>query len=182
MASGTLHRRRELISLVVVVAALALAGSLFWHWRTDAEGLTVGHVPLSDLSGRVVDLRRQGDLVLLCVYSLSCPSCVQEGAVWRSLLAQGRQQGVATFVVAADADPEEIRRYVKAYALQDLPMLYDRAGKVFEGFHLRSVPAYLLLDDEGRLIYRDLSPAAPEDEDPEERAAAILAAALAAAG
>jgi hypothetical protein len=107
---------------------------------------------------------------------------VQESAVWRSLLVQGRRRGVTTLVVSADTDPADIRRYVRAYALEDLPMLYDRRGRIYETFRIQSVPAYLLLDGQGRLIDRDLALAAPEDGGPEERASSILAAALAAAG
>lgn len=129
---------------------------------------------LSDLDGRPVELFDGQHGTVLCFFTLTCPGCVEEGEAWRDLTALGRQRNVRVFAVTANASPEEIRRFAKANAVEDLPILYDPAGKLFERFRVEGVPQYLLFDRQGRMVYRSVGDSAPQGFTPHQRAQEIL--------
>lgn len=129
---------------------------------------------LSDLDGRPVELFDGRRGVVLCFFTLACPGCVDEGEAWRDLAALGRQRDVRVFAVTANASPDEIRQFAKANAIEDLPILYDPAGKLFERFRVEGVPQYLLFDRQGRMVYRSIGDSAPQGFTPRKRAQEIL--------
>jgi peroxiredoxin len=151
----------------------------------EVPGLEPGEVAildtLTDLAGQPVDLRADSPYLLLCFFSSAiCPGCSGEVPVWRSLAAQGKELGVRTVVVTTDTDLAAIRRYVEAYEIADLPVLYDPAGKVFEKFQIQLLPQYILFNRRGKVLHRALGYSGVQGFEPAERAAAILAAAQAA--
>lgn len=173
----------------ILVLLLVLGGMLFHSWKESGRlevrstGMKPGDLAkvsrLQDLQGRAVDLFGHGEYVLLCFFSRTCPVCVDESEFWRVVRKVGQRRGVKTFLVTTDTTAEELRRYVQAYGIGDLPLLYDPRGGLGERFKVDTVPQYLLFDSRGRLLHREIGGVEPE-ADLEERALSILAAAGAA--
>jgi hypothetical protein len=145
----------------------------------DQPGMKLGErpprSPLKDLQGRTVDpFAGAPGYTILCFTSRRCPKCSDEAAVWRNLTS--RSNGVHTFVVSMESKPEEVGRYVEAYGLSDLSVLYDgEENAVLKAFNIHIMPQYLVFDLQRKLIHRDLGYISAKNLSARERADAILA-------
>jgi hypothetical protein len=71
----------------------------------------------------------------------------------------------------------EVRRYVEAYKLGDLQVVYDtKVQGVFRAFNIHILPQYLVFDAQGTVIHRDLGFTSAKNVSSRERAESILAA------
>jgi len=167
---------------LVALLALAMLGTVWYARRTAIHlpstmqrGEIAGARSLTDLQGRPVELFGGSDeRVLLCFFSLSCSGCLEEAKVWRALVKARPRRHVRTFVVTADFSLEDIRRYVRLYDLDDLPVLYDPQGRVSAHFKVQMVPQYLLFDPRGKLIDRFTGDSERQGLTAEEMVKAIL--------
>jgi len=175
--------------LVVVLGAVwasrpTLQPKLGKSWD-EVPGMKPGErarpIALASLTGKPVTLfdGQAGDRapVVLCFTSRVCPGCAGEAEIWRHLAAAGRTGNVRAYVVSADSKVAEVQKYVQELGLQDVPMLYDPHGKVYEHFKLQLLPQYLVFDSYGKLLRREMGYAAAQGIRPEDRTQALLSAA-----
>lgn len=148
----------------------------------EAPGMKPGEVAamssLTDLEGRTVPLfGPASDYVVLSFTSRKCPGCSDEAPVWKTLSREGAAHRTRMFLVSADSNIQDIRRYLAAYDLSGVTTVYDPKGKILESFKIELMPQYLLFDRNGRLIHREVGYSKATGVDPEKRAGRILAAA-----
>jgi peroxiredoxin len=168
------------LGIALAVLLLVILGLWLWTHRPPSTlpGMQPGEQArmwaLADLDGGDVKLFDGQQGVVLCFFTLSCPGCVGETEAWRELTLRGRERHVRVFLVTAGAPPREIQRYVKANGVEDLAILHDPTGKLFERFHIVGVPEYLYFDRYGRLLYRSVGDSAPQGFTPQQRAETIF--------
>jgi peroxiredoxin len=158
--------------------AAGAAGARGASGEIGATGMRTGQPAavraLESLDGRKVEIFDGRRGVVLCFFTLSCPGCVDEGDDFRELVARAAERNVRVFLVTGNEAPAAIGRYAKANGIEDLPILHDPSGKVFERFHLVGVPEYLYFDAGGRLLNRSVGDSAPQGFTPRQRAETIL--------
>ncbi|RMG54696.1 MAG: TlpA family protein disulfide reductase [Acidobacteria bacterium] len=183
---------RSPISLFFIAFVIALSGTFLIqrHGSTldgprslsEIEGMEPGeHLlspTLSTLSDQRINLLDTRDnYVLCCFFSTTCPGCAEDAEPWRALVKRGRQNHVTTFIISVDDDPIRIERFIQAYDVGELPVLYDPDGQCAKNFKIHFVPQYLLFDNHGRLVKRWLGLTQVHSRSVDERVRSMLAAA-----
>jgi peroxiredoxin len=119
------------------------------------EGETVTLPELSDLKGGTVRLSTTDQkYVLLAFFNSSCPGCVIDSDLWKDLSAEGPKRNVAFYLVNVGDNQETVKKFVAAYKLDSLPVLFDLQQKVGPSLKINFVPQYVLLSAGGRVIKR----------------------------
>jgi peroxiredoxin len=104
--------------------------------RADSKG----SVKLSSLSGRVV---------VLDFWGTWCPKCVEHmGAVMEFARAH---PDVAVLAVHQGGTPEEVGSFIKARKWTGAVFLVDDLGMASAAYRAESVPAYFVIDPNGRI-------------------------------
>jgi peroxiredoxin len=165
-----------LIRIVLSVAAFLVASGATYvaltKWKTaqpakqeqqdtleGVSGLNEGEVvalpQLATLSGDAVDLASVKEERLLCVFiSNRCPGCTRDAGLWRDLYKETANRAIAFYLVNVGDERAEIEKFVAAYELQQLPVLFDPAHKVGPYLRVGFVPQYVLFDHNGRVRHR----------------------------
>ena len=123
------------------------------------SGLTAGEVvalpQLTTLAGDTVSLGSLGKERLLCVFiSTRCPGCTRDAELWRDLNQEAARRGASFYLVNVSDDRAEIERFVTAYNLQQLSILFDPTRKVGPQLKVGFVPQYILFNGSGRVLRR----------------------------
>jgi len=123
------------------------------------SGLSVGEsvaLPqLSTLSGGTVNLGSLGRERLLCVFiSTRCPGCTRDAELWQELDKEAARRDASFYLIDVSDERAEIERFVAAYNLQQLSILYDPTHKVGPQLKVGFVPQYILFNRNGQVLYR----------------------------
>jgi len=123
------------------------------------SGLTAGEVvalpQLTTLAGDTVSLGSLGKERLLCVFiSTRCPGCTRDAELWQDLNQEAARRGASFYLVNVSDDRAEIERFVTAYHLQQLSILFDPTGKVGPQLKVGFVPQYILFNGSGQVLRR----------------------------
>jgi peroxiredoxin len=172
------HRpaRAWLLGILIGLSAITL-GLAVWQWRLDRETLAQQSSPAPlqvaepapDFTLRSPDGTpvRLGDLhgkvVLLNFWATWCPPCTAE---MPQLNALHRRYGSAKDFVVVGMDLEERPEDVAAFARQHditFPLPVDPNGRVTrEDYRVRTLPASVIIDREGRIRDRWTGVLSPE--------------------
>ena len=122
-------------------------------------GLTVGDVvalpQLATLAGDKVSLGSLGKERLLCVFiSTRCPGCTRDAELWQDLNQEAARRGASFYLVNVSDERAEIERFVAAYNLQQLSILFDPTHKVGPQLKVGFVPQYILFNGNGQVLRR----------------------------
>lgn len=123
------------------------------------SGLTAGEVvalpQLTTLAGDTVSLGSLGKERLLCVFiSTRCPGCTRDAELWQDLNQEAARRGASFYLVNVSDDRAEIERFVTAYNLQQLSILFDPTRKVGPQLKVGFVPQYILFNGSGQVLRR----------------------------
>lgn len=129
-----------------------------------------------DLAGHARPLLGADGYSVLAFFSRECSSCSGEAEVWRALRDASREQPFEFSMLIRDSRPEQIRPFVQANDLGDLPVLYDPQGRVFARYGISEVPQYVLVDRSGQVLLRLTGESAAQGIRPEDRVQSVLAA------
>ena len=120
-----------------------------------SEGETVTLPTLTTLKGETVSLNNLKEERLLCVFiSSQCSGCVRNLELWKDLSRESTRRGTAFYLVAVADEPSELERFISAYQLQELPLLYDPNQKVGAQLKVGFVPQYVLFTRSGQVVHR----------------------------
>lgn len=120
-----------------------------------AEGEQVSLPRLPGLGNDYVDLNTVKGKYLLCAFvSTECDTCVQDEPFWKDLHKEISEKNTAFYLISIDMDRARVEGMVKAYELQDLPVLFDPQKLAFNAFKITFVPQYVLLEPGGRVMAR----------------------------
>jgi peroxiredoxin len=149
-----------------------LATSLLAACVTESGGETgveVGQVApaygattLSGDSAYLADLRE--DVVLLNVWATWCPPCRDEIPALQALHETYSDRGLQIVGVSVDAqhDRDNIRPFADGYGVT-YTLWHDPADEIRTRFRVIGVPTTLLIDREGRIVWRHVGPVTEDD-------------------
>jgi cytochrome c biogenesis protein CcmG/thiol:disulfide interchange protein DsbE len=162
--------RRRPVRAIVLGVLIALSaftlGLAFWQWHTDRRMLAEQSRPappqaaepaptftLRSPEGTALSLDDlRGKVVLLSFWATWCPPCTAE---MPDLNALYRRYGDAKDFVVVGVDLEESAGDVSAFARQhgiSFPLALDWNGRVTrENYSVRTLPAAVIIDREGRI-------------------------------
>ena len=163
------------LSILLPIAIFLIAtGAVYFSFsprRTEAppqqftdklagvEGLNEGDIvnlpTLSTLDGQSVLLGQLKEKRVLCVFfSPSCSGCTKDIELWRDLKDESAKRGVAFFIIDAGSDNEALKKFVAAYKLEALPVLFDPDHRIGPALKINFVPSYFLFASDGRVLHR----------------------------
>lgn len=156
MRKPVLFRWIAAILLVVPLLALGLSGAqaLF-----PANGANVALLRLPDLrkEAAFVDLPtpEERSAVIVSVFASWCASCVTEHSL---LLELKKKYDLPLYGIAWRDAPEAVREWLKKYGDPYRAVGYDRTGTASLPLKITGVPETLVLDSQGRILYRHRGP------------------------
>lgn len=123
------------------------------------SGLNVGETitlpQLTTVNGDSVDLSRLGKERLLCVFiSTRCPGCTRDAELWQELNQEAAKRNTGFYVIDVSDEQVEVERFVNAYNLQQLSILFDPTHKVGPQLKVGFVPQYILFAQNGQVVHR----------------------------
>ncbi|QDT02366.1 Thiol-disulfide oxidoreductase ResA [Rubripirellula lacrimiformis] len=119
------------------------------------------------LSGDLVDLDDfNGKIVLLDFWSTTCRPCLRELPELKRLFVQNRSRGFSIIGVPADRFPGKLLDLVDEHEISWSQIWNPEANhRLMEELGIASIPSYVLLDRDGRIISVDVRLTAISDEE-----------------
>lgn len=133
--------------------------------RAPAVGDIVPEYAASTLTGDSASLDQlRGQVVLLNVWATWCPPCRKEIPVLQALHESHADDGLRVVGVSVDAagEAQAVERFVESYGVT-FEIWLDPAERVSSTFRTSGVPTTLLIDRDGRLVWRHLGPVTADD-------------------
>lgn len=164
-AWGAFGRPAALRVTVLAVVALAAACSGEGPRRAPVVGDVVPGYGASTLAGDTASLDQlRGEVVLLNVWATWCPPCRKEIPVLQALHEDHADEGLRVVGVSVDAagEGEAVQRFVDSYGVT-FDIWLDPGERVSSTFRTSGVPTTLLIDRNGRLVWRHLGPLTADD-------------------
>lgn len=157
-----MRRRERPIPATLLVMLLAACGEM------PSQGVQVGDtapaygaVTLEGDSVHLADLR--DETVLLNVWATWCPPCREEIPALQALHERHADRGLRIVGVSVDAqhDRENVRSFADDYGVT-YTIWHDPADLIRTRFVVTGVPTTLLIDREGRIVWRHVGPVTAE--------------------
>lgn len=150
--------------MVVVICAAFVGYYLYDYYRIpDApEGDRITELVLPDLQGQPLALSSlRGREVLVSFWASWCPPCRQENPEWAKLYNEFYPSGFTIYSISLDRHREQWQAAIEKDGLSwpyHVSELKGWKGAVVQQFGIRSIPANFLLDEQGTILGRNLSP------------------------
>jgi peroxiredoxin len=146
--------------LVLFQLRLMIVLTLFNLSANNQIGKKAAEFSLPAVSGENLALQSlRGKVVLLNFWATWCGPCREELPELARVQEKFRQRGFAVVTVTVDNDLENIRSFLKKYAVK-LQALWDRRKKVAEAYAVEKMPSSYIIDRSGviRFIHRGYRP------------------------
>lgn len=161
---------------IIGIGLIAVAGFLAWR-SFQSGGSSSSSVPLSDTVGAklgeiapdftvptldggaytLADQRSKPAIVYFMAYW--CSTCLPEA---RALTRLQQEYGDDVSIVVIDVDPsstpELLAQFKRAANSGDYTWAFDEGQQVTNAYQVQALDTTLVLDDQGRVIYRDAYP------------------------
>ena len=127
---------------------------------------------LATLDGKQFDLKdERGKVVALYSMAGWCGSCIPEAQSWSKLYPEYKDEGLQVLIVSMDPNdtPQTIEGFRQAGGIGSLPWAIDETGEVSRSLDIRALDSTVIVDREGRIVYRDSAPTPYETLDKELR-------------
>lgn len=110
---------------------------------------------LNSLDGQSVTLGqfKGKQPVMLFFWTTWCPFCLKEIKAVNAQYQAFADRGLAVLAINAGENAAAVSRLVKNYAIS-MPMLLDEEDAVTRAYHVLGVPHFVLIDQEGMIVYR----------------------------
>ena len=123
------------------------------------SGLTAGEVvalpQLTTLAGDTVSLGSLGKERLLCVFiSTRCPGCTRDAELWQDLQQEAARRHAGFYLINVSDERAEVEKFVAAYNLEELSILFDPTHKVGPQLKVGFAPQYILFNRSGQVLHR----------------------------
>lgn len=111
----------------------------------------------SVFDGKMISLSdfRNSKSVLLYFWASWCPSCLEarpQIKAIREKIPMDRLEIIAINIGAGDT-PESVRKFEKLHPL-NVPVLFDRGGKVSLSYGVQGVPFFIIITPDGKIVYQ----------------------------
>ncbi len=111
---------------------------------------------LRDMDGKSHSLSDyRGKVVMLNFWATWCPPCRHEMPSMESIFQEMGKQGFVVLAVNQFEDSDHVFAYMGQLSVfPTFPILFDHKGKVSQMYGIKGLPTTLLIDKQGRVIYR----------------------------
>jgi len=157
-----MRHRHAAAALLFLLCGAALAGP-----SPTVSGIGAAPVPaagnglaadftLPDLEGRPVELRAflGKSPVLLVFWATWCPECKAAVPEINSLVTGPLRGRLQVFGINYKESPEKVSHAVRARGIR-YTILLDERGEVAKAYGISGIPAYTIVDRQGRIVYRN---------------------------
>ncbi|MCS7239197.1 MAG: redoxin family protein [Thermoguttaceae bacterium] len=121
----------------------------------------------STANGQPFDIAQlQGKVVLVYYWASWCEPCRADLATLKDLLARFGRYGFTIVGVNLDNNPEAMQQFIQEYQV-NWPQLYEPGGlesSLANDLGIVTVPTLILIDQQGRVVHRNLQTATLESE------------------
>ena len=124
-------------------------------WEPISPGKEVPDFSFVDMEGNAVKLSDlKGNLVYIDIWATWCGPCIEEHPNWDKVKSEYKDKPVAFLTVSIDDTREPWEKMVKNKKMEGLQWLVPNARKseIVKLFMVNSIPRFLLLDKEGKII------------------------------
>ena len=150
---GCRGQRARLLSSVVAVALLACSLSGCGFSGSDV-GQPAPNFSLESLDGGQISLASlRGKVVLVDFWATWCGPCHMQADILKPLYGEYRDRGVEFLAVDVEETREEVQDFVSENPFP-YPVLLDVAGEANGAFGIVALPTLVILDDQGRVLFR----------------------------
>ena len=144
--------------LKVAVQAALLSSFLLAAGTFGAQFERPEKVPaftLSDLDGNQISLADyHGQVVLINFWATWCSPCVEELPTMEELRKSLADKPFGIIAINLSEDAETIRSFLERHSIElNFPLVLDAAGETAEKYHVRGLPATMIVDREGKFVF-----------------------------
>lgn len=108
---------------------------------------------LSDLDEKPVAHKHNKEVTVIEFFASWCEACQKEAPEIGKLASKYQKKGAQFYGVSVDFDPSESKEFVKQHGIK-YPVLWDHTQEAQIKFDIEEVPATVVLDKAGKLVYR----------------------------
>lgn len=147
--------RPSFSSVLALLAALTVAGAAAAGDVADQRfGEVLRQSVLRNAGGGTLSLAGlRGQVVVINFWASWCPPCRHELPGLDALNAEISRQGGRVLAVSIDADPANVRRFVRAHGLK-LPVYLDGPDGLARRLDLDHIPYTIVLDRQGGVAFK----------------------------
>lgn len=155
----------KLIMLAVIISVVALTFLVLWGGRDELRVVKVGY-PAPDFTFRDLDHKEvslsdyKGKVVLLNLWSITCPSCIDENPDLESLFQKmkgNKDFHLLTVVTNRGETEREVAPFARKHGL-NFHILIDNKKVAWKRYKMTGWPETLLLNREGIIVEKYLGP------------------------
>jgi thiol-disulfide isomerase/thioredoxin len=153
------HGLSLLTPAVVVVASALLGGCASHQAAHDSAASVLPATPVQTLDGSATDLAVvvHGRPALVSLWATWCDTCVKEAPALNRLKTEAERGGDGLVIgVAVGETPDAVRTFARTRRL-DYAQLVDPDFRLADTLGERQVPATLVVDRTGRIVFRGKS-------------------------
>ena len=139
---------------LALLAALTIAGAAASPAADQRFGEELRQSVLRNAGGGTLSLAGlRGEVVVINFWASWCPPCRHELPGLDALHAEISRQGGRVLAVSIDADPANVRRFVRVHGLK-LPVYLDGPDGLARRLDLDHIPYTILLDRQGAVAFQ----------------------------
>ena len=111
---------------------------------------------LTDMDGETHSLSDyRGKVVMLNFWATWCPPCRREMPSMEAVHQRLQDENFTVIAVNEWEDPDHVFAYMgQLTVFPTFPILFDQAGEVSKAYKVKGLPTTLVIDREGRVVYR----------------------------
>lgn len=134
------------------------------EWDRVKRGQPSPDFQFSDTGGKKVGLQDfAGKYVLIDIWATWCPPCLKEIPALKELELRFKDKNIIFVSVSCDQKAADWEKMVKEKELGGIQLYYDGDQEFMNVYKIRSIPRFILLDREGRIISANMTrPSNPE--------------------
>lgn len=127
-------------------------------WVKLAKGEPSPEFTCRDVEGKEVSLTDlAGRYVYVDIWATWCRPCRAEQPYLEQLIRQYEGKNVVFVSISTDRDQEAWEKLVKTEQLKGIQLYGGKGNSFIEAFVVRSIPRFILLDREGKIIEADMT-------------------------
>ena len=138
--------KRLVIVLSLVVCLVSFCSTPVNAAEIKLQSLSAGMVTPGEYKGK--------QPVLFFFWTTWCPYCREEIKKLNQMNAELKKEGIIAFAIDIGEPSHKISSFFKGYVLK-MPVLLDQDGAFSQQENVSGVPTYIMLNKNGREIFRD---------------------------
>ena len=115
-------------------------------------------IMIADLKGDLVSIPDKSSFMLVNIWSAMCKDCIENLDILKRLpivLSGSVNKDWRVIGVSVDKpeDIEPLAQVIRKYRFEEVGGYYDARGELRQALTLKAIPATLIVDDHGRILY-----------------------------